>query len=88
MRSRRVIRPVTTEQLLDRVRREYAALPGLDLTEPQVQRLWGLDPALSHEILRQLVDGEFLSVTPNGHYVRSRPATAHLRAIGSAGTSH
>lgn len=88
MRSRRLIRPVTTEQLLDRVRREYAALPGLDLTEPQVQRLWGLDPALSHEILRQLVDGEFLSVTPSGHYVRSRPATAHPGAIRSSDTSH
>lgn len=87
MRSFRRIRPLTTEQLLDRVRREYAALPGLDLTEPQVQRLWGLDPALSHEILRQLVEGEFLSVTSTGHYVRARPVVGRSRSDRSAGTA-
>lgn len=88
MRSRRVIRPLTTQQLLDRVRREYAALPGLELTEPQVQRLWGLDSVLSHEILRQLVDGEFLSLTPSGHYVRSRPRVAPTPAVRPAGIPH
>jgi hypothetical protein len=79
---------VTTQQLLERVRREYAALPGLELSEPQVRRLWGLDPTLSHEILRQLVDGEFLRLMPNGHYVRSARGAVRPAPVASSGPAH
>jgi hypothetical protein len=71
MRTARRIRPVTIEQLVERVRREFAALPGLRLTEAQVRRLWSLDPSMSGSVLKRLVDAAYLHVTPSGVYVRA-----------------
>jgi hypothetical protein len=33
---------------------EYLEMPGLQLTKPQVQRLWGLDPATCDALLDTL----------------------------------
>ena len=56
------------------IRAEYEEIPGLHLTKPQVQRLWGLDPSTSDALLGVLVDARFLRVTRTGAYVR---ATTH-----------
>jgi hypothetical protein len=74
MRLPRKVRPLTIDQLVDRVRREFAALPGLQLTEAQACRLWDLDPAASRGVLRRLVDARYLEVDEIGHYVRADAA--------------
>jgi hypothetical protein len=52
------------------VRGEYIEIPGLRLTKPQVQRLWGLDPLTCDALLDTLVDGRFLRRTRMGGYAR------------------
>lgn len=80
-------RPLTIDQLVERVRREYAALPGLRLTEAQVRRVWSLDSTSSDRVLRRLVDADFLKVTPSGQYVRAEwqpPARPSGKRAGMA----
>lgn len=57
--------------VVDRIRSEYEALPGLRLTLPQAQRLWGLDLHTCTEILTQLVESRFLARTRDGSFVRA-----------------
>jgi hypothetical protein len=56
---------------IDRIRGEYQEMPGLSLTEPQGQRLWGLTPSACREILEALRASGFLRRTYQGQYVRS-----------------
>ncbi len=56
---------------LQRMRAEYTEIPGLHLTKPQVQRLWGLDPIISEALLDTLIDERFLRKTPTGAYARA-----------------
>jgi hypothetical protein len=56
--------------LVRRVQCEFLEMPGLRLTEPQVQRLSGLDPAYCAAVLRALVDAGFLMRTPDGFFMR------------------
>lgn len=51
------------------IRAEYLEIPGLHLTKPQVQRLWGLDPTTCGALLDALVAAQFLARTPQGGYV-------------------
>jgi hypothetical protein len=51
------------------IRAEYLEIPGLSLTELQVQRLWGLDPLTSQALLDALVDAQFLKRTADGAYI-------------------
>ena len=53
------------------IRTEYLEIPGLCLTKPQVQRLWGLDPVTSEALLAALVDVKFLRRTGHDTYVRA-----------------
>jgi hypothetical protein len=65
--------PTPAPALSDLVRRvqcEFLEMPGLRLTEPQVQRLSGLDPAYCAAVLRALVDAGFLMRTPDGFFMR------------------
>ncbi len=55
---------------LQLIRAEYLEIPGLHLTEPQVQRFWGLDPVMSEALLSALLDVKFLRRTRQGAYVR------------------
>jgi hypothetical protein len=52
------------------IRGEYVEIPGLRLTKPQAQRLWGLDPRTCGALLDTLVDGRFLRRTRTGRYAR------------------
>ena len=53
------------------VRAEYVEMPGLSLTKPQVERLWGLDAVTSDALLAALVDVKFLRRTVRDAYVRA-----------------
>lgn len=52
------------------IRAEYLEIPGLHLTKPQVQRLWGLDAMTCDALLDALVHAGFLRRTHGGAYVR------------------
>lgn len=53
------------------IRAEYLEMPGLHLTKPQVQRLWGLDAMTCEALLSALIDVNFLRRTSRGAYVRA-----------------
>ena len=53
------------------IRSEYLEMPGLHLTGPQVQRLWGLEPVTCDALLDALIDVRFLKRTHAGAYVRA-----------------
>ena len=59
------------EDWLMLVRAEYVEMPGLSLTKPQVERLWGLDAVVSEALLAALVDVKFLRRTVRDRYVRA-----------------
>ncbi len=58
------------EVLLRRARSEFLEMPGLRLTCPQAQRLWGLDEWSCLQLLESLVDAKFLYRSPHGMYAR------------------
>lgn len=57
--------------LIRRLRDEFTTMPGLRLTEPQVERLCTADPSTSAEALEALVNAGFLMPTPDGRYGRA-----------------
>ena len=54
------------------IQAEYHEIPGLNLTKPQVQRLWGLDAVMCDELLEALEATKFLRRTANNTYVKVR----------------
>jgi len=58
------------EEWLPLIRGEYIESPGLRLTRPQVQRLWGLEPKVCEALLNALTDAGFLRRTSDDVYVR------------------
>ena len=63
-------RAETIRELKRRVRAEYAEMPGLSVTLPQAQRLWGLDEPTCAAVLGALVKRRVLRRTAEGRYVR------------------
>jgi hypothetical protein len=66
------------DELIARVRGEYREMPGLSLTVPQAQRLWGLEAATCQALLERLVETRFLRRAQHGRFVRwdvSSPVT-------------
>ena len=61
----------TTADWVRLVRGEYLEIPGLLLTDRQIQRLWGLDPATCGKVVETLIDCGFLRQTYTGAYVRA-----------------
>jgi hypothetical protein len=59
------------EDWLRRIRAEYLEIPGLNLTERQAQRLWGLEAQESQRLLNSLVEAHFLRRTEAKLYVRA-----------------
>ena len=53
------------ETWVTRIRAEYREMPGLQLTEPQMQRLWCLDSVTCSAILEALTTQRILMRTPN-----------------------
>lgn len=65
-----VLEQSAINQWLQLIRAEYQEIPGLHLTKPQVQRLWGLDAVTCDALLSALEDVKFLRRTQNNAYVR------------------
>ena len=57
--------------LVARVRAEFLEMPGLQLTVPQAQRLWGLDADACRTVIEALVEASFLRWTPSGTVIRA-----------------
>ena len=53
------------------IRGEYEELPDLQLTQSQVEELWGLDTPVADALLGALVSAGVLTKTPHGTYVRT-----------------
>jgi hypothetical protein len=53
-----------------RIRSEYSEMPGLCLTQPQAERLLGLDDLTCGSVLAALTDAGYLRLTARG-YVRA-----------------
>jgi hypothetical protein len=51
------------------IQAEYLEIPGLHLTKPQVQRLWGLEPHVCDVLLDRLIAMNFLRRTRKDAYV-------------------
>ena len=64
-------RVATIGDWVDLVRAEYHEIPGLNLTKPQMRRLWNLDAATCDTLLDTLIDLHFLRRTRTGAYVRA-----------------
>jgi hypothetical protein len=58
------------DEVLQRIQGEFVEMPGLRLTGPQAQRLWGLERDVCDALLGALVDAKFLSQTRDGAFVR------------------
>jgi hypothetical protein len=66
-------KPDTTaglHELLNRIEGEYREMPGLCVTAPQAERLWGLDTTTCDFVLMTLIARGVLKRTPGGTYVR------------------
>ena len=57
-------------ELLQRIEGEYREMPGLNVTAPQAQRLWGLDSTTCSFVLTTLIDRGVLRRTTRGTYIR------------------
>jgi hypothetical protein len=55
------------------VQAEYREMPGLQLTKPQVRRLWNLEPQTCDAVLDELVANHFLRCTDQAAYVLEAP---------------
>ena len=74
------------DDVLQRIQGEFVEMPGLRLTAPQAQRLWGLDREVCTALLRALVDARFLQQTRDGAFIRlegARPARSSTAVGGS-----
>ena len=58
------------DDVLQRIQGEYVEMPGLRLTAPQAQRLWGLERDTCEALLGALVDAKFLAQTRDGAFIR------------------
>jgi hypothetical protein len=58
-------------RLVERVRGEFNEMPGMQLTEEQAARLWGLEPTACRGVVELLVSDAFLRRTANGRIVRA-----------------
>ena len=58
----------TIHDWLRLIRAEYLEMPGLQLTKPQIQRLWRLEPPMCDALVERLVAAEFLEKTNREAY--------------------
>ena len=59
------------ETLVRRVRSEFLEMPGLRLTFPQAQRLWGLEREICERVVTALIGAAFLRRTSSGAITRA-----------------
>jgi hypothetical protein len=78
----------TIEDVLNRFRGEFLAMPGLHLKPEELQRLCGVERTICQLLLDALVDEKFLYAKPDGQYARVtdgeiRSVPSLRRAVGS-----
>ena len=56
--------------VLNRIEGEYYEMPGMCVTPPQAQRLWGLDSTTCELVLTTLVERGVVRRTHRGMYVK------------------
>ena len=61
----------TLADLLFLIRAEFLEIPRLQLTQSQIEHLWGIDSTMAGIILSSLVEAHFLTRTPLGMYTRT-----------------
>jgi hypothetical protein len=59
------------DTVINRIRNEFAEMPGLKLTVDQAMRLWGLDRAECQRVINALVQAAFLQRNSRGEVLRS-----------------
>ena len=59
------------DEVVRRVRGEFLEMPGLVLTFPQAERLWGLEQDLCRKVINALIGSEFLRCTSAGTIARA-----------------
>jgi hypothetical protein len=57
------------QDVLALVQAEYREMPGLMLTKPQMQRLWGFGSEACDRLIDVLIGAQVLRRTANGAYV-------------------
>jgi hypothetical protein len=57
---------------IHRIEAEYREMPGLSLTRPQIQRMWGLSGDLCDALLESLEARQVLRMNKRGGYVAIR----------------
>jgi hypothetical protein len=77
-------RVVIDDCLLQHACGEFLEMPGLRLTCPQAQRLWGLDEPTCRELLEFLVDAKFLRRSSGGMYARTSDGVAETPRLRMA----
>ena len=70
-RAQEIYTPEAVVDWLQLIRAEYLEIPGLHLTQPQAERLWGLDSLTCEALLGALIQTGFLRRTQTGAYVRA-----------------
>jgi hypothetical protein len=70
VRNREPRAAAAVHDILRRIEGEYREMPGMCVTAPQAQRLWGLDATTCDVVLRTLVDCRVLRRTPRGTFVK------------------
>jgi DNA-binding GntR family transcriptional regulator len=70
---------MTVRAAAERLAAEFLEMPGLHLTERQIQRLCGIDHAVCAEAINVLVAAKFLCAKPGGTYARA--ADGHSRRV-------
>jgi hypothetical protein len=59
----------TIPKLIQLIKSEYHEVPGLNLTKPQMQRLWGFDADMCDALVDALVASRVLRPSQRGTYV-------------------
>jgi hypothetical protein len=59
---------------LELIQAEYREMPGMVLSKPQMQRLWGIDAVLCDALVDALVAASVLKRTPGGYSHRQAGA--------------
>jgi hypothetical protein len=72
------------KDIVERVRSEYLEMPGMRLTPPQLQRLFGIAPSLCDAVLESMVQSRFLAVRPDGTYMRASDGLPEPRMAKAA----
>jgi hypothetical protein len=71
MITRRRTQPAPPEHMLDLLRREFSALPGLRLSTAQLQRMLGVGRSECDTLIQRMVDAHYLVRTADGSYMRA-----------------